>query len=71
MKSQSQAERFARVERARAEAERFRALAAEWAAAPEITRTRLYRDIVPEALQRATMYVIPAENGSNVTVEER
>ncbi len=71
VKSQSQGERFARVERARAEAERFRALAREWAAAPEVTRTRLYRDIVPEALQRATMYVIPAENGSNVTVEER
>ena len=71
VKGQSQAERFARVERARAEAERFRALAREWAAAPEITRTRLYRDIVPDALQRATMYVMPADNDGNVTVEER
>ena len=71
VRSRSQAERFARVERARAEAERFRALAGEQALAPEVTRIRLYRDVVPNALQRATLYVIPNEPGGGVTVEER
>ena len=70
IKSRSQAERFARVERARAEAERFRALAGEQALAPDVTRTRLYRDVVPDALQRATLYVLPSEPGG-VTVEDR
>ena len=70
IKNQSQAERYARVEQARAEADRFRALANEQASAPGITRTRLYRDIVPDALQKATLYVIPAEE-SGVTVEDR
>ena len=69
IKSRSQAERFTRVERARAEAERFLALAREQALAPEVTRTRLYRDIVPEALRRSTLYVIPNQPGG-VTVEE-
>ncbi len=71
IRSQSQADRFARVERARADAERFRALAREWANAPDVTRTRLYRDVVPDALQRATMYVIPGDPGGGVTVEDR
>lgn len=70
IRSRSQAERFARVERARADAERFLALAREWAAAPGVTRTRLYRDVVPEVLQRAKLYVIPSEAGG-VTVEDR
>ena len=70
IRSQSQAERFARVERARADAERFLALATEWAAAPDVTRTRLYRDVVPEVLQRAKLYVIPGDAGG-VTVEDR
>ena len=70
IRSQSQAERFARVERARADAVRFLALAREWAAAPEVTRTRLYRDVVPEVLQRAKLYVIPSDAGG-VTVEDR
>ncbi len=69
IRTRSQAERFARVERARADAERFRALANEQSSAPEVTRTRLYRDIVPEALRRATLYVIPNAPGG-VTVEE-
>ena len=71
IRSQTQAERFARVEQARAEAERFRALATERASAPDVTRTRLYRDIVPEVLQRARLYVIPGESGGGVTVEDR
>ncbi len=71
IRSQSRGDRFARVERARADAERFRALAVEWAKAPDVTRTRLYRDVVPDALQRATMYVIPADPGGGVTVEDR
>jgi membrane protease subunit HflK len=71
IRSRSQAERFARVERARAAAERFRALAAERATAPDVTRTRLYRDIVPEVLQRARLYVIPGEPGAGVTLEDR
>ncbi len=71
IKSRSRAERFTRVERARAEAERFLALAGEQAVAPGVTRTRLYRDIVPDALQRAKLYVIPNEPGSGVTVEDR
>ena len=71
IKNRSQAARFARVERARAEAERFRALAGEQASAPEVTRTRLYRDVVPDALQRATLYVVPNEPGNGVTVEDR
>ena len=70
IRSSSQADRFARVEQARAEAQRFRALAAEQASAPDVTRTRLYRDIVPDALQRATLYVLPNEGGG-VTVEDR
>ena len=69
IKSRSQAERFTRVERARAEAERFLALAKEQALAPEVTRTRLYRDIVPDALRRSTLYVIPNQPGG-ITVEE-
>ncbi len=68
VRSQSQAEQFARVERARAEAARFNALAQERALAPEVTETRLYRDIVPEALQRAILYVVP-DNSSGVTIE--
>jgi len=56
------------VERARAEAERFVALARERALAPEVTETRLYRDILPAALQRATIYVVP-DNAEGVTVE--
>lgn len=71
IRSRSQAERFARVERARADAERFRALAQEWAIAPAITRTRLYRDVVPEVLQRAKLYVIPSDPGGSMTMEER
>lgn len=71
IRSRSQAERFARVEKARAEAERFKALAAERATAPDVMRTRLYRDIVPEVLRRAKLYVIPADQGSGVTVEDR
>ena len=71
IRRRSQAERFARVERASAEAERFRALAGEQASAPEVTRTRLYRDVVPNALQRATLYVIPNQPGNGVTVEDR
>jgi membrane protease subunit HflK len=71
LRSQSQAERFARVERARAEAERFRALAKEWATAPDVTRTRLYRDVVPGVVQRARLYVVPNEPRSGVTVEDR
>ena len=71
IRSRSQAERFARVERARAEAETFRALAEERATAPDVTRTRLYRDIVPEVLQRARLYVIPADSDGGVTVEDR
>jgi len=71
IKTRSQSERFARVERARAEAERFRALANEQATAPDVTRTRLYRDVVPNALQRAKLYVIPNDPDSRVTVEDR
>ena len=71
IRSRSQAERFARVERARADAERFRALAREWAAAPDVTRTRLYRDVVPDVLQRAKLYVIPGDPGGSVTMEDR
>lgn len=71
IRSRSQAERFARVERARAEAERFRALAGKQALAPEVTRTRLYRDVVPNVLQRAKLYVIPNEPGGGVVVEDR
>ena len=63
IRTRSQAERFARVERARAESERFLALAGEQASAPEVTRTRLYRDVVPEALRKSTLYVIPNEPG--------
>lgn len=70
IRSESQADRFARVERARAGAERFRALAAERANAPELTRTRIYRDIVPEVLQRARLYVMPGEAGG-ITVEDQ
>ena len=68
VRSQSQAERYARVEQARAEAQRFLALARERAIAPEVTETRLYRDILPAALQRAKIYVVP-ESASGVTVE--
>ena len=71
IRNQAQAERFARVENSRAEAERFRALAREWAVSPEITRTRLYRDTVPEVLQRARMYVIPGRSGGRLTVEDQ
>ena len=46
------------------------ALAGEQALAPEVTRTRLYRDVVPEALRKATLYVIPNESGG-MTVEDR
>lgn len=70
IRSQSQGERFARVERAKADAERFRALARERARAPDLTRTRIYRDVVPEALRRARLYVMPGE-GAGVTVEDR
>ncbi len=71
IRSRSQADRFARVEQARAEAERFQALAREQASAPEVTRTRIYRDVVPDALQRARLYVIPNDPGAGVTVEDR
>ena len=37
--------------------------AGEQAAAPDVTRTRLYRDIVPDALQRAKLYVLPGDPG--------
>ena len=68
LRSRSQAERFARVERATAEAVAFRALARERAAAPGITETRLFRDIVPAALQRAKLYVVP-DDADRVTIE--
>ena len=68
LRSRSQAERFARVERATAEALGFRALARERAAAPGVTETRLYRDIVPAALQRAKLYVVP-DDADGVTIE--
>ena len=68
MTSRARGDQFARVERARAQAERFRALAREKAAAPELIETRLYRDIVPTALQRAKLYVVPNET-DGVTVE--
>lgn len=68
VRSRSRADRYARVERARAEAERFVALARERALAPEVTETRLYRDMLPAALQRATIYVVP-DNAEGVTVE--
>ena len=71
IRSQTQADRFARVEQARAEAQRFRALAAERARAPDVTRIRIYRDIVPEVLQRARLYVIPNDPEGGVTVEDR
>jgi len=67
--SQARAEEFARVAQARAEAERFRALARERALAPEVTRTRLFRDMVVNALQRAQIYVVPDDAGDGVTVE--
>ena len=70
IRSQSQGDRFARVESARAEAERFKALARERANAPELTRTRIYRDVVPEVLQRARLYVMPGEAGG-ITVEDQ
>lgn len=69
IKTEAQAERFARVEQARAKAERFRALARERALAPQVTETRIYRDIVPEALRRAKLYVVP-DNANRVTVEK-
>ncbi len=71
IRNAAQAERFARVEQARAEAGRFTALAAEQALAPEVTRTRLYRDVVPDALQRARLYVVPNDPDASVTVEDR
>ena len=70
IRTSAQAERFARVERARADAERFRALATEQASAPDVTRTRLYRDVVPDALKRAKLYVLPGEP-SAVTVQDQ
>ncbi|MEM7431077.1 MAG: protease modulator HflK [Pseudomonadota bacterium] len=69
--STAEADKFARVNQAQAAAERFIALAAEESTAPQITRTRLYRDIVPDALQRATLYVIPNDPSNGVTVEGR
>ena len=66
--SRARADQFSRVARAQAEAERFRALARERAAAPEVTETRLYRDIVPAALERARLYVVPNDSDS-LTVE--
>ncbi|MEM9063811.1 MAG: protease modulator HflK [Pseudomonadota bacterium] len=68
VRSQSQAEQYARVEQARAEAQRFIALARERAIAPQVTETRLFRDILPAALQRAKIYVVP-DNAAGVTVE--
>ena len=68
VRSQAQGDRFARISSARAEAERFRGLARERRNAPEVTETRLYRDIVPKSLERAKLYVVPSGNG-NVTVE--
>ena len=68
VRSNAQAERYARVERARAETQRFLALARERAIAPQVTETRLFRDILPAALQRAQIYVVP-DTASGVTVE--
>ena len=68
VRSKSQGERYARVEQARAETQRFLALARERAIAPQVTETRLFRDILPAALQRAKIYVVPAGDPS-VTVE--
>ncbi len=68
IKTEAQAERFTRIEQARAKAKRFRALARERAAAPNVTEIRLYRDIVPEALRRAKLYILPDDTQS-VSVE--
>jgi len=66
--SQAHGEQFARVEQAKAEAERFVALARERKNAPEVTETRLFRDIIPEVLRRTTLYVVPNDT-DRVTIE--
>lgn len=71
IRSESKADRYTRVQRARAESKAFSALVKAQATAPEITRIRLYRDIVPDALQKATLYVVPNEQNTNVTVGDR
>lgn len=64
---QARASRFARIEQARARAERFLGLSKERQLAPEVMDTRLYRDIVPTALERAKLFVVP--NDTKGTVE--
>lgn len=71
LRSSAQADQFARVEKARAEAASFEALAKERALAPDVTRIRLYRDIIPEVLQKTKVIVVPSDSDSAVTVEER
>ena len=67
--SRARGDQFARVEKARAEAERFKALAREKASAPGLTETRLYRDVIPAALRRAKLYVVPSES-EGMTIEQ-
>ncbi len=66
--SSAQADTFERVASATAEAERFLALARERAQAPEVTEIRLFRDIIPAALERAQLYVVP-DDSDRVTIE--
>ena len=70
LSSRARGDQFSRVALARAEAERFIALAREKAVAPAVTETRLYQDMVPAALERAKIYVVP-NNDDGVTIEER
>ena len=69
IRSESLASQYSRVQRASAEAARFRALARERALAPGITETRLYRDLLPAALRRAKIYVVPNDDANRVNVE--
>ena len=66
--SRSQGDRFARISQAKAAADRFAGLARERRLAPGVTETRIYRDVVPKALESAKLYVVPT-GGDTVAVE--
>ena len=68
LRSRAQAAQFGRVERAKAEAERFLAIARERSLEPEVTETRLYRDVITTVMQRAKLYVVP-DDSDGVTIE--
>ena len=60
---EAQNDKRRRVAEARAEAERFLALAREYEKAPEVSRARIYFESIDKILSRARLYVVDSEGG--------